>query len=54
MTHTLATLSKYQDWLNAIQQRVPLIWQQTVAKFGQRLVDQSYGQLPLQYKESLP
>jgi len=54
MTHTLATLSEYQDWLNAIQQRVALIWQQTVAKFGQRLVDQIYGQLHLPYKESQP
>jgi len=40
MTHTLATLTEYQDWLNTIKQRAPAIWQQPVARFGQQSVDQ--------------
>ena len=54
MTHTLATLSEYQDWLNTIKQHEPAIWQQAVARFGQQTVDQSFGQLHPPGEKSQP
>jgi len=54
MTHTHATLAKYQDWLNAVKLREPAIWQQAVANFGQQTVDQSFTQWPKQDEKSQP